>query len=392
VIKISPAYQLLLPKLYYFFAYAASASLIPYLVIYYQSLGFSGSQIGVLSGIPTLISLVSMPLWGGLADATSKKHLLLGVSILLTMAAVWALSTATIFVWIALIVIVYAFNSAPVMPLVDSTVMDMLGERKDLYGKLRLWGAVGWGISAQAVGWLTEQKGLQWSFWGYLVFTALVLLVVLSLPASHASLGGRYWQGLRGLLQDHRWRFFLLVVFVSGIGSSILTNFLFLRLNDLGSSTTLMGTALIVATVSELPVFFFSGRLIKRGGARSLLVLSLFAYVLRGLAVSFLAVPWQVLPIQLLHGLTFSITWVAGVTYAREIAPPGMGATAQSLFSGAFFGLGGSVGALIGGILYQEAGSAALFRWMALLVFCIAVFFLWSGRESRAEKLSIDRE
>jgi PPP family 3-phenylpropionic acid transporter len=387
MIKISPAYQLLLPKLYYFFAYAASAALIPYLVIYYQSLGLSGSQIGFLSGIPTLISLVSMPLWGGLADATSKKHLLLGISILLTMAAVWALSYATVFVWIALVVILYAFNSAPVMPLVDSTVMDMLGERKDLYGKLRLWGAVGWGISAQAVGWLTEQNGLRWSFWGYLVFTVLVFLVVMSLPASHASLGGRYWKGLRGLLQDQRWRFFLLAVFVSGIGSSILTNFLFLRLNDLGSSTTLMGTALIIATLSELPVFFFSGLLMKRWGARRLLVLSLFAYVLRGLAVSFLAAPWQVLPIQLLHGLTFSITWAAGVTYAREIAPQGMGATAQSLFSGAFFGLGGSVGALIGGVLYQEVGSAALFRWMALLVFGAAMFFLWSGRESSGEAL-----
>lgn len=392
MIKISPAYQLLLPKLYYFFAYAASASLVPYLVIYYQSLGLNGSQIGLLTGIPTLVSLISMPLWGGLADATSKKHLLLGISILLTMAMVWALSYTTVFLWIALIVIVYAFNSAPVMPLVDSTVMDMLGERKDLYGKLRLWGAVGWGFSAQVIGWLSERNGLQWTFWGYLVLTALVLLVVMSLPASHASLGGRYWQGLRGLLRDNRWRFFLLVVFVSGIGSSILTNFLFLRLNDLGSSTTLMGTALIMATVSELPVFFFSGKMMKHWGARSLLVLSLFAYVLRGLAVSFLTAPWQVLPVQLLHGLTFSITWVAGVTYAREIAPPGMGATAQSLFSGAFFGLGGSVGALIGGVLYQEAGSAALFRWMALLVFSAAIFFLWSGKGNQAAKLSTGRD
>ena len=152
-----------------------------------------------------------------------------------------------------------------------------------------------------------------------------------------------------------------------------------------------MGAALAVATVSELPVFFFSGMLMKRWGARSLLVLSLFVYVLRALAMSFLSAPWQVLPVQLLHGLTFSITWAAGVTYAREIAPPGMGATAQGLFSGAFFGLGGSVGALIGGVLYQEVGSAALFRWMALVVFAAAAFFLGSGRGTRTGKLSTGR-
>ena len=209
----------LLPKLYYFFAYAAMASLVPFLVIYYQSLGLSGSQIGLLTGIPTLISLISTPFWGGLADATSKKRLLLGGAILLSMAMVWALSNTTVFLWIALVVIFFAFNSAPVMPLVDSSVMDMLGERKDLYGKLRLWGAVGWGSSAPVIGWLIERNGMKWSFWGYLILTAVVLLVVLNLPASHASLGGRYWQGLRGLLQDNRWRFFLLAVFVSGIGS-----------------------------------------------------------------------------------------------------------------------------------------------------------------------------
>jgi len=388
VANISSARVMFLPKVYYFFAYGAMASLVPYLVIYYQSLGLSGSQIGLLTGIPTLMSLLSTPVWGGMADATSKKRLLLGVSILLSMTMVWILSFTTAFLWIALVVILYAFNSAPVMPLVDSTVMELLGEHKDQYGKQRLWGAVGWGLSAPIIGWLIERNGLQWSFWGYLVQTAVVLVVVLNLPVSHASMGGRYWQGLRGLLQDTRWRLFLLVVFICGIGSSILTNYLFLRLSDLGASKTLMGTALAVATLSELPVFFFSGKLMKRWRARSLLVFSLFVYVLRALAVSFLLTPWLVLPVQLLHGLTFSITWVAGVSYAREIAPPGMGATAQSLFQGAFFGLGGSVGALVGGVLYQEVGSALLFRWMALVVLAAALFFLRTARSSRSEQPS----
>jgi len=193
-----------LPKVYYFFAYGAMASLVPYLVIYYQSLGLSGSQIGLLTGIPTLMSLLSTPVWGGMADATSKKRLLLGASILLSMTMVWILSFTTAFLWIALVVILYAFNSAPVMPLVDSTVMELLGEHKDQYGKQRLWGAVGWGLSAPIIGWLIERNGLQWSFWGYLIQTAVVLVVVLNLPVSHASMGGRYWQGLRGLLQDTR--------------------------------------------------------------------------------------------------------------------------------------------------------------------------------------------
>jgi PPP family 3-phenylpropionic acid transporter len=379
---------MLKPKIYYFFVYGAMAALVPYLVIYYQSLGLSGSQIGLLTGIPTLMSLLSTPVWGGLADATNKKRLLLGVAILVSMTMVGVLSVTTVFLWMVLVVILYAFNAAPIIPMMDSTVMELLGEHKEQYGKLRMWGAVGWGLSAPIIGWLIERNGLQWSFWGYLIQMAVVFVVVMNLPVAHASLGGRYWEGLRSLLQDSRWRLFLLVVFISGVGSSVLSNYLFLRLNDLGASTTLMGMALAVATLSELPVFFYSGALMQRWGARPLLVFSLFVYVFRAMLISILPAAWMVLPVQLLHGLTFSITWAAGVTYARQIAPAGLGATAQGLFSGTFFGLGGSVGALLGGMLYQAVGSALMFRYVALVVFAAALFFLWAGKPSRSAPAS----
>ena len=374
---------MLKPKIYYFFIYGAGAALVPYLVIYYQGLGLSGSQIGLLAGIPTLMSMLSTPVWGGLADATNKKRLLLGIAILVSMSMVGVLSLTTTFLWMVLVVTLYAFHSAPIIPMMDSTVMELLGEHKDQYGKLRLWGAVGWGLSAPLIGWMNQHYGLQWSFWGYMIQMAVVFMVVMGMPVGQASLANRFWQGLRNLLQDMRWRLFLLVVFVSGVGSSVLSNYLFLRLNDLGATKTLMGVALAVATLSELPVFFYSGILIKRWGARSLLLLSLFVYVFRDLLISFLPVAWMVLPVQLLHGLTFSITWAAGVSYARQIAPAGLGATAQGLFSSTFFGLGGAVGAFMGGILYQTVGSALLFRYIAVLVLAAALFFLWAGRSSR---------
>jgi predicted MFS family arabinose efflux permease len=92
----------------------------------------------------------------------------------------------------------------------------------------------------------------------------------------------------------------------------------------------------------------------------------------------------MILPVQLLHGLTFSLTWAAGVSYARQIAPAGMSATAQGLFSGTFFGLGGSVGALMGGILYQTVGSALMFRYVAMVIPSCGAVFLWTGRSSRS--------
>ena len=43
--------------------------------------------------------------------------------------------------------------------------------------------------------------------------------------------------------------------------------------------------------------------------------------------------PWAVLPIELLHGVTFGCAWAAGTLYCSRIAPRGLEATTQALFN-----------------------------------------------------------
>ena len=59
----------------YFLYYAAAATLLPFLVIYYQDLGLKGSQIGLLAGLPPLLSWVSAPVWGMVSDITQRHKL-----------------------------------------------------------------------------------------------------------------------------------------------------------------------------------------------------------------------------------------------------------------------------------------------------------------------------
>jgi len=49
------------------------------------------------------------------------------------------------------------------------------------------------------------------------------------------------------------------------------------------------------------------------------------------------------------------------VTQAHKLAPPGMGATAQGLLEGIHWGLGMSVGSLLGGVLYSQLGAVPTF-------------------------------
>jgi MFS transporter, PPP family, 3-phenylpropionic acid transporter len=366
-IPISIDRPMVLPKAYYFCYYGAAASLIPYLPVYYQSIGLSGKEIGLLVAIPPLVMLVGAPLWGGLADATQQHKRILMLAITLVLVSVAVLSRIRSFYLFIPVVAAYALFIAPVMPLVDNTVMEMLGRLSGKYGKQRLWGAVGWGIMAPFAGWLVEANSLDWTYYIYLALMTAGLFIIAYLPVKQTGRSPKLRQGLRRLLLNRQWVFFLLVVLIGGTVLSMISSFLFLYLNDMNASSMLMGLSLTVATISELPVLYFSDRLLRRWSARGLLTLALLITVARSLAYASIRAPGWVLPIQLLHGATFSAMWVTGVAYANEIAPEGLGATAQGLFSGVFFGLAGVIGGLIGGMLYENLGAVMMFRWVGMI-------------------------
>lgn len=367
-------------KTFYFLFFAAAASLLPFLVLYYEQLGLTGRQIGLLAAIPPLVTMIAASLWSGLADATQQHHRLLALAIIGAIFFALAISFAISFWLLAVLVVLFAFFTAPIMPLIDNSAMECLGERKNQYGKLRLWGAIGWGVSAPFVGLLVERFGLGRSFYGYVAFMFAGLLIVFGLPISHASIGQAFWRGFGMLMGNRRWLFFLVIIFIAGIGSSLTHNYLFLYMDQLGAGTTVMGLALTAATLSELVVYAFSDKMLDRWGTRKMLASSIVAMFVRMLAYSVVMLPWIVLIIQLLHGLTFSARWVAGVAYANKIAPPGMGATAQGIFSSVSMGLAAAVGAFIGGWLYESVGPFLMYRYAA---FGIIVALLLVGLVGR---------
>lgn len=376
--------RLLAPKAYYFSYYAGMAALVPFLVLYYRQVGLSGPQIGLLASIPPFVTWIAAPLWGALADATQRHRLLMVVANCAVIGVVLALTRVDNLWWLLPLVVGYAIFSAPLMPLVDNSVMALLGDRSGDYGKQRLWGAVGWGVAGAIAGWAVERFGIDASFYTFGVWMALGLLIALRMPISHAPIGQPFWLGLRGLLADRRLVIFLITVLAAGMGMGTVNSFLFLYLEDLGASATLMGLSLAIATLSEMPVFFFSGLLLHKFGARGVLLLALAVFVLRLAIYAAFPVAQIVLAANLLHGLTFSAAWVAGVTYANQIAPPGLGATSQGLFSGVMMGLGAALGALSGGLLYASAGPELMYGIAAACVAAGMIFFALAERRPAA--------
>jgi PPP family 3-phenylpropionic acid transporter len=369
-------------RAFYFLFFGAAACLLPFLTLYYQQLGLSGREIGVLTGIVPLITLVSASLWGGLADATRKHHAILLLTIAGTWTAVFVMSRSVTFLTLIPIVSVYALFVAPIIALVDNSVMETLGSRRSEYGRQRLWGSVGWGIVAAIIGVVIQRAGLSWGFTGYLGMMALLFLLALRLPVRPGEQQESFGRGLRGLLTNRQWLLFSAVALVEGMSLGVFLNYLFLYLEELGISRTVMGLSLTVATISEIPIFFYSKRLLEKWGTQSLLAFSIAMTVVRAVAYINMTTGWQVLLISLLHGPTFAAMWTAGVAYAGEVAPPGLGATAQGMFGSMVWGFGAALGAITGGFLFEAYGAVATFQFAGAAAFIALVVFVLANRRT----------
>lgn len=67
-------------RMLYFFYRFSTGSMVPFMSLYMQHIGLDTNQIGSLQAIRPIVTLVSGPFWGGLADRSGKKKMVLIVS------------------------------------------------------------------------------------------------------------------------------------------------------------------------------------------------------------------------------------------------------------------------------------------------------------------------
>lgn len=364
-------------KLFYFLFFAAVASLSPYLVLYYESLGLTGVEIGLLTGVVPLVILVSNTVWGAVADATRRYRLV----VLVAIAGLWVsalfMSRAISLTALLPIVVLYAFFGSPIGSLMDNSVITQLGERKAEYGRVRLWGSVGWGFSAFIMGPILQRAGLEWAFYGYLAGMAVVFVYSFFVPIVGGERTASFRAGLRVLLREGRFFALMLMALVYGVSLAMLLSYLFLHMSDMGASETLMAWTLVMATASEVPFLFLSGRIITRYGINRIIAVAFLLMAVRAFIYAFMPAPWWVLPVNLLlGGPTFALFWAGGVAEANRLAPSGLGATAQGVLGSVMFGLGSAAGNFLGGVVFDRYGGPALMQAVGWVLAITLVAFM----------------
>ncbi len=344
------------------------ASFIPFVVLFYQQLGFNGVQIGLLTGVSPLVSLFAGPFLTGVADSTRKHTLIMGAGILGAAVIVFLISLLSNFAAIFALVLIFNAIFSPVASLGDSATMTMLGEERAMYGRVRLGGTIGWGVFAQFAGLLLYRFGLTALFY---VFSAV--MIVNFFVSTKFSFGDHETRdagrtGNLTFLTNRRWIVFLLSAFLGGLGSMSVAAYLSPYLTELGANGHQIGFAFTIATLTELPVFFFGDILVRRLKPYGLFLVSLVLIGLRSIFFGIVDSVFLAILVQAIGGMFFPAMWSAGVAYAYENAPDHLKSTAQGVFGAASFGVGSAVGGLICGILLERLGGRGMFMTLGIVI------------------------
>jgi len=350
-----------------------------------------GGEIGRLNSIPYFVTLVSSIVFAFLSDKFGQHKLILRVTSVGIIAILLIYPSARSFSALIPIVLAYSVLHAPSNAILDETTLSTL-ENPEHYGKIRVGGTIGWGIMVVVTGFLIDHLslGLNVIFYVHMFFSLLFLAVVAIIPDPHPHSSKTSEQvslkKVAAVLRQPGFLLFLVLIVLWGIGESSIGNFLFLHIKSLGGSSTLMGTALAVSLVGEIVVFSFADKFHSRFKPEVMVLMAfivLFAWLV---GLSLIKNPFIIPFFQVFGGAGFALLQSGSVNYVDQRAQREIGTTVQAISGGIYSGLGVGVGAIISGFIYEAAGSAALFRVMALIALGGFIFGLSIQLHERRRK------
>jgi MFS family permease len=366
----------------YFCNYAAAGSIQPYLTLHYRELGYSGLEVGLLAATIPLGSALFAPLCGLAADRFMVHHLMLRATLLLAALGALLMSQATSFYPSLVFVLLVSLSSAPLASLIDSYGV-AIGEQEGMsYGRFRVWGSFGYTAASWLVGqWMSSDVSTLFLI-AYAISLVFAFGATLGLPSLGVHTARYAGTGMTAIVSNRPLLVLLSTTFLVSVATGIMYNYLPVYLGTVGAGTHLIGLAFSLASISQWPVMIFSAWFFRRLSSRTILMLAIGVYVLRFALYSLVRVPEWVLPIQLLHGLSYGLYLMASVTWAYQMAGRERAATTLGLLSSVSAGFGMMAGALLGGVLFDRTEGPAIFYLGASLMLVALVTFVAGSRRA----------
>ena len=370
-------------RLYYFAFMGGWGFILPFMNLFYVSLGLKGKQIGFISSTSAIVGMLVSPLWVSEVKRRPQARRILQVALILGAIGYYILGLQNYFPFILLVVFLHSLAASGIAPLADSMAVTVAQESGNGYGSVRAWGSLGWIVCLLSSGKLVAQFGFIAGFIGiclmWLIAAGLIFFVK---PHYFSSLqiSDQPRPNVRAALQ-YIWQdkvllgFALALVAIGFLNNGVL-QFENVFLAELGASKQIISVAGVLSAVVELPFMIYSDRIVHRVGPHRLLLLAVGMTLFQRLVVLILPFISTIMVIRFVGGVAFSfytISFIGLISSRTQTTETG---TILALFSVTIAGLVNIIAAPVSGAIFDLIGA----RWLYALSasgYLIGVLCLW---------------
>jgi PPP family 3-phenylpropionic acid transporter len=252
--------------------------------------------------------------------------------------------------------------------------MDVLGDEKKSYGRIRAWGSISFIVMVLVIGKIIDLYSVD-------IILVLILAGSLMLAAISSRIPGfktpkkdLLTRGASSLLQK-RTIVFLFCAFLMLVSHSAYYGFFSIHLENLGYHSTFIGIAWALASTAEILVMIKSEKIFSRFSLENVLFFSFLVAVVRWVILFFAESAALILLSQILHAVTYGTFHMASILYIDRLAPENAKTLGQAVNNGITYGLGLMVGFFINGYVYETTGSFTIFLMSALIALAGGLLF-----------------
>lgn len=352
----------------FFFAYYGYVGVFsPYASLYFADKGMAAAQIGVLMSLMQVMRIFGPNLWGWVADRHQQRVTVLRITAVAAATAFIGMFFGQTFAQFFLVMVAVNLFTSAQGPLSEALMLSEMRGDLTHYGRVRLWGSVGFIMTVTVAGPLLDWFGIGLMPWITLALLVLVLVASMRMVETpHGDLQQAV-PSVLSLLRRREVAAFFTSTFLMIAAHASLYVFYSLYLAQIGYSNTVIGLMWSLGVVVEIVFFFYQAPLFRRFGVQKLMIASLLIAVARFLMIGFGAESLLVLLLaQVLHAATFGVHHSASVATLQRWFSGRLQARGQALFTSISYGLGGTLGGLALGACWDTFGSRMVYLMAAL--------------------------
>jgi MFS transporter, PPP family, 3-phenylpropionic acid transporter len=382
--------DLIFARAYYFSFLGGWGFILPFINLFYVSLGLSGAQIGTINSVSSVVGLVVSPIIVSEVKKRPQARAVLQASLMLAAILYFLLGQQTAYLTILVIVFFQALVGAGVIPASDAMAVHVSEEAGTGYGSVRVWASVGWILTVPASGWLIERYGFEAGFLGVsLMWLSAALVTLLIHPRYFVSvrLAGQPKTNLRTAFR-HIARdrtllgYAIALVFISFLNYGVL-QFENVFLSELGASKLLISFAGIMSALVELPFLVYADRYVRRVGAHRVMLFAICMLCFQRVAVLIFPSIATIMIVRFIGGVSFSFMTIASMFLISSRTDPSETGTVLAIYTVTLVGLVSVLAAPVSGTLFDTVGALWLYAF-SVLGYGMGFLSMWLTRPSAA--------